>query len=109
MLRVGELCQISEVFVSPHGWLVLFGLTQPGMVSHLLQGESLQLGPPETAGHEAPRLLGDELWPDELLPEDLLVCEEWDVAHQHVVQQDPQAPDCQTLRPESEQCSGVQC
>ena len=56
------------------------------MISHLLQAESLQLGPPETAGDQAPRLLGDKLGPGELLPQDLIVCEEGDVADQHVVQ-----------------------
>ena len=111
MYSVGELFQISEVFVSPQGGLVVVGagLTKPGMISELLQRESLQLGAPQTAGHQAPRVLRDKLRPGELLPEDLLVCEEGDVAHQHVVQQDPQAPHSQTLRTESEQCSEVQC
>ena len=56
------------------------------MISHLLQAESLQVGPPETARDETPGLLGDRLRPGELLPQDLLVREEGDVAHQHVVQ-----------------------
>lgn len=62
------------------------------MVPHLLQGEPLQLLPPQTTGYQAPGPLGHTLRPAELLLQDVLVREEGNVPHQHVVQEDPEAP-----------------